>query len=145
LTVGERGALTLEVSFGPSRSRRITVALARARRAGVDLEEIEPGRWRARFGLAKDQRVYGSAWAVLSEVRFLVGTTVDVDGSPESPYDASAMAYSARTWLRSWGSCGQSFPLGRPFPYCFLCPLLDPERAGVPVLGIPDTLPDDWA
>lgn len=142
--MGERGALTLEVSFGPSRSRRITIALARARRAGVDLKEIEPGRWRARFGLAKDQRVYGLAWAVLSEVRFLAGTTVEVDGSPESPYDASAMTYSARTWLRSWGSCGQTFALGRPFSYCFVCPLLDAERAGLPMSPIGDIVPPEW-
>lgn len=82
---------------------------------------------------------------MLSEVRFLAGTEVDVDGSPESAWDASAMTYSARSWLRSWGACGQTFALGRPFGYCFLCPLFDAERVGLPVAGVvPDHVPENW-
>lgn len=126
-----------------ARSRRLSYALARAERAGVPLEEIEPGRFRARFQLDEDPREHSLAWALVSEVRSLAGTEVDVDGGPESVWEASAMAYCARSWLRTWGTCGQSFPLGRPFPYCFLCPLLDPSRAGLPI-AVPDHVPEEW-
>lgn len=130
----------LTVAFGPSRSRRVSLALSRARRLGVDLREVAPGRYVATFHLTDDLRAFAAAWALLSEVRFVAGTEIEVDGEPETGWEASAMAHCARDWLRAAGGCFERFP-GRPWSKCFLCPLFEPERVGATV---PDHVPEAW-
>lgn len=69
-------------------------------------------------------------------------TEILVDGDPEPASAVAAMAWCARDWLRAVGACGERFPFGRPWPKCFVCPLLDRERAG---LEIPDHVPEGWS
>lgn len=136
----------LTVAFGPSSSRRVALALSRARRLRVDLREIAPGRHQATFRLTDDQCAFAAAWALLSEVRFVAGTEVEVDGEPETGWEASAMAHCARDWLRAVGACFEPFP-GRPWSKCFLCPLLDPARLSMSEGGgmlVPDYVPPEW-
>lgn len=147
-----RGQVRLEVTFGPSRSQRFASALERAVRAGVDLTEVEPGRFRAVFSLEHDPASFASAWALVSQVGSMGACEVDVDEAPESARDVVDMTDCARRWLRARGSCRQLYPSGEPFARCLVCPLYSPERLTIRPgswtssidVEIPDTLPDDW-
>jgi hypothetical protein len=58
----------LTVEFGPSRSKRFAQAVAEAK-SGSGESELEPGRYRVRFLLDREARVYTSLARLLQRVR----------------------------------------------------------------------------
>ena len=59
----------LTVEFGPSRSKRFRKAVEEAQSGAGDCSELDPGRYRVRFVLDSDGRVYTSLARLLQRVR----------------------------------------------------------------------------
>ena len=126
----------LTVEVGPSRSKRFSKAVAEAQEGAGESSELEPGRYRVRFLLDRDARVYKSLARLLQRVRDWRATEV-YEGDQDqlvSSYHAREMAWCAASQLTLFGDCRFRFHYG-VFPRCSLCPLFDDERAIRDVLG----------
>jgi hypothetical protein len=118
------------VEFGPSRSRRFGRALAEAQSGPGECDEVEPGRYRARFVLGEDSAAYTGLARLLERVRHWRATEVE----PVSAYHAKEMAWCASFQLTSFRACRFHFGYG-VLPRCSVCPLFDAERAIRDILG----------
>ena len=152
-----RHRVTLVVSFGPSPTPVLDVAVEHARRHADALEHL--GRtYRATYVLGHDAVHLGRALQLLRMVKGWRATTVEVDGDPEDRAVALAMLTCSREWLGRQGRCRAPFPAGAP-PKCRICPLYEPEWAleswvrpewdpterdlGT-IWAVPDHVPEDW-
>jgi hypothetical protein len=124
----------LTVEFGPSRSKRFAKAVAEARAGAGACAELEPGRYRVRFRLDRDSRVFTSLARLLQRVRDWRATEVYEGDRLASAYHAREMAWCASSQLDWFGECRVRFFYG-VYPRCSLCPLFDVERAVLDVLG----------
>ncbi len=124
----------LTVEFGPSRSKRFPQAVAEARSGAGECCELAPGRYRVRFLLDRDARVFASLARLLQRVRDWRASEVYEGELPVSPYHAREMACCASSQLGWFGECRVRFFYG-VYPRCALCPLFDVERAVLDVLG----------
>ena len=122
------------VEFGPSRSRRFGRALAEAQSGAGKCNEVEPGRYRARFVLGEDSAAYSGLARLLERVRHWRATEVWEDDEPVSAYHAKEMAWCASFHLTSFRACRFHFGYG-VLPRCSVCPLFDAERAIRDILG----------
>ena len=122
------------VEFGPSRSKRFGRALAEAQSEAGECNEVEPGRYRARFVLGEDPVAYTGLARVLERVRHWRATEVYEDNEPVSAYHAKEMAWCASFQLTSFRACRFHFGHG-VLPRCSVCPLFDAERAIRDILG----------
>jgi len=116
------------VEFGPSRSKRFGKALALAQSGPGECTEIEPGRYRVRFLLAREATLYSALGRLLERVRHWRATEVYEGDEPVSTYHAKEMAWCASFQLSTFGECRERFQWG-VLPRCALCPLFDAERA----------------
>lgn len=117
----------LTVTFGPSRSPELPRVLE-----AFDVEQVQPGRWRATFELEQDGRVFGQAAELLHAVKPWRSTRVHLDGEAERWHVVAAMLECARGYLRTWGRCGWRYRYDVP-QRCGPCPLFDRERAMVEI------------
>jgi hypothetical protein len=124
----------LTVAFGPSRSKRFGQALAEAGSGAGECSELEPGRYRVRFLLGRDGRVYGSLARLLEWVRGWQASEVYDGDRLVSTYQAREMAWCAASQLGWFDACRVRFFHGVP-PRCALCPLFEAERALLDALG----------
>ena len=124
----------LTVEFGPSRSKRFVKAVAEAKSGAGQCTELEPGRYRVRFGLDRDARVYRSLARLLERVRGWRASEVNEGDRLVSSYHAREMAWCAGEQLGWFGECRVRFFSG-VYPRCALCPLFEVERAVRDVLG----------
>jgi hypothetical protein len=122
------------VEFGPSRARRFGKAVAEATSGAGECRELESGRYRVRFGLERDARVYRSLARLLERVRGWRASEVYQDDRLVSSYQAREMAWCAGEQLGWFGECRVRFFFG-VYPRCALCPLFEVERAMRDVLG----------
>jgi hypothetical protein len=122
------------VAFGPSPSKRFGRALAEARSRAGECNEVEPGRYQARFVLGEDSAAYSGLARVLERVRHWRATEVYEDDEQVSADHAREMAWCASAQLKAFGNCRFRFDWG-VVPRCSLCPLFDAERAIRDVLG----------
>ena len=122
------------VEFGPSRSKRFVKAVAEAQSGAGECSELEPGRYRVRFGLGEDAAAYLGLARLLERVRHWRATEVYEDGELVSAYHAREMAWCASSQLTSFRACRMRFYYG-VFLRCSLCPLFDAERAIRDALG----------
>jgi len=118
----------LTVEFGPSRSKRFGKTLTLAQSGPGECTEIEPGRYRVRFLLAREAALYGALGRLLERVRHWRATEVYERDEPVSTYHAKEMAWCASFQLSTFGECRERFQWG-VLPRCALCPLFDSERA----------------
>ena len=122
------------VEFGPSRSKRFARAVAEAENGAGKCVELEPGRYRVRFGLDEDPAPFTSLGRLLGRVRgWRASEAYDQDGEV-SLYQAREMAWCASAQLSFFGACRFRFYYG-VFPRCSLCPLFESERAIRDLLG----------
>ena len=124
----------VSVEFGPSRSKRFGRALAEAQSGGGECSELEPGRYRVRFGLGEDFAAYTGLARLLERVRHWRATEVYEDDEPVSPFHTKEMAWCASFQLKSFRACRFHFGYG-VLPRCAVCPLFDAERAIRDILG----------
>jgi hypothetical protein len=124
----------LTVEFGPSRSQRFARALAEAESGAGECSELAPGRYRVRFLLEREPRVYASLARLLQRVRGWRASEVSEGEQLLSPSQASEMAWCAAAQLDWFGECRFRFFHG-VLPRCALCPLFDVERAVRDLLG----------
>ena len=124
----------LTVEFGPSRSKRFRKAVEEARSGAGECSEPEPGRYRVRFMLGADRRVYSSLARLLERVRDWRATEVYESDRFVSSYHGGEMAWCASEQLGWFGECRFRFFYG-VMPRCSLCPLFEVERAVRDVLG----------
>lgn len=124
----------LAVEFGPSRSKRFQRAVAEAEGGAGECSELEPGRYRVRFLLDRDGRVYSSLARLLQRVHDWRASEVYESERLVSSYHAREMGWCASTQLGWFGECRVRFFYG-VYPRCSLCPLFDVERAVLDVLG----------
>ena len=118
----------LRVEFGPSRSKRFGQAVALAQSGPGECAEIEPGRYRVRFRLAREADIYGALGRLLERVRHWRASEVYEGDELVSTYQAKEMAWCASFQLNTFGECRERFHWG-VLPRCALCPLFDSERA----------------
>jgi hypothetical protein len=152
-----RGPVRLTVTFGPTTSPTLPVAVAYARSHAAELTARGGRRWRAVFVLEADEEPYGRVMRLLEMVWGWRSTDVEVQGRPEPGWAIKLMALCARGWIRRGGTCLEPAH-GRGLYKCSSCPLEDPDWAarlaegidrGVETvfgwdLDIPDHLPEDW-
>jgi hypothetical protein len=124
----------LTVEFGPSRSRRFASAVELAQAGPGECRELEPGRYRVRFLLDRDARVYRGLARLLERVRGWRASEVYEADRLVSCYHAREMAWCAGEQLGWFGECRFRFFYG-VYPRCALCPLFEVERAVRDVLG----------
>jgi hypothetical protein len=124
----------LTVEFGPSRSKRFRKAVEEARSGAGECSEPEPGRYRVRFLLSSEGRVYASLARLLLRVRDWRATEVYEGEQLVSSYHAREMAWCASSQLGWFSECRFRFFYG-VMPRCSLCPLFDVQRAVRDVLG----------
>ena len=124
----------MAVEFGPSRSKRFQRAVAEAEGGAGECSELEPGRYRVRFLLDRDGRVYSSLARLLQRVHDWRASEVYESERLVSSYHAREMGWCASTQLGWFGECRVRFFYG-VYPRCSLCPLFDVERAVLDVLG----------
>jgi hypothetical protein len=124
----------LTVEFGPSRSTRFGKAVAEAESGAGECSELEPGRYRVRFLLDREGRVFTSLARLLQRVRDWRASEVYEGDRLVSSYHAREMAWCASSQLGWFGECRVRFFYGVQ-PRCALCPLFDVERAVLDVLG----------
>ena len=155
--MARRGAVRIAVTFGPTTSPCLPVAVAYARAHATQLTPLGGRRWRALFVIDADEEPYGRAMRLLEMVSGWRSTDVEVQGHPEPAWAVRLMALCARGWVRRGGTCLELLR-GRAVHKCSCCPLEDPEWAsrlteaidrGVETvfgwdLDIPDHLPEDW-
>jgi hypothetical protein len=98
------------------------------------VQEVESGKYRAKFLLGTDSAAYTGLARLLERVRHWRATEVCEGDEPVSAYHAKEMAWCASSQLKSYGACRFRFFYG-VFPRCSLCPLFDGERAIRDVLG----------
>jgi hypothetical protein len=118
----------LTISFGPAATPFLHRAATIARDRADEFAEPEPGVYRARFTLARDELAYASAQQVLGMVMGWRATVVELDGVPEQVGVVRQMLACARGWLADPGACRAVFPLHLPAK-CRRCPLYEPEWA----------------
>ncbi|MGH7347272.1 MAG: hypothetical protein ACREK4_20365 [Candidatus Rokuibacteriota bacterium] len=116
------------VEFGPSRSKRFGKALTLAQSGPGECTEIELGRYRVRFLLAREAVLYSALGHLLERVRHWRASEVYEGDEPVSTYHAKEMAWCASFQLSTFGECRERFQWG-VLPRCALCPLFDSERA----------------
>src|SRR6266571_7430258 len=121
-----RHRVTLVVSFGPSPTPVLDVAVEHARRHADALEHL--GRtYRATYVLGHDAVHLGRALQLLRMVKGWRATTVEVDGDPEDRAVALAMLTCSREWLGRQGRVPGPVPGRGPAQV----PDVPPVRAGM--------------
>src|SRR5437899_10791299 len=90
------------VEFGPSRSKRFGRALSEAQSGAGECNEVEPGRYRARFVLGEDPVAYTGLARVLERVRHWRATEVYEDNEPVADYHDTEIARCAFFKLKSF-------------------------------------------
>ncbi len=114
----------MKITFGPS-SGGVRYALSYAKAHAKDLAEVSPSRFEVVIVL-EDEVSYGRALELLAMVGSWRRTLIEVDGSPESAHNTTAMLSCARRWLRSAGACREHFmDPERPYVRCLPCSLYD--------------------
>jgi len=142
--------VSVEVTFGPSRSPNFERSVTYARTYASDVEEIDEGRYRARFDLGNDPALYARLGRLLALVQHWRATEIDVDGDPAPAYLASGMAFCAHGYAKAFGRCSYydlapshvrllretddgfreqmvADHLPQPMAKCFCCPLFPLE------------------